>query len=215
MPNDANDNENENENENEIDTQSDQRTHLLNGAVERASVSVNGETGRRKPPLPEGSLERLWSLFPRKVGKAKALNLLERAIRDFAREEEFELDEYNGQWTLQARYETAWCPPTKLIQKLSELFPTLVFHTTFDEESQAFVGCEIFFRGKEFSAGFEPGTAEVPEGYAERWNAIQDKFASGDDDAFQDLLDYQSDLKDVAEGEALEAFRSEFPTISA
>lgn len=68
-------------------------THLLNGSVERASVSANSETGRRKVPLPEGSLERLWNLFPRKVGKAKALTLLERAIREFAHEEEFELDD--------------------------------------------------------------------------------------------------------------------------
>jgi len=88
-----NDNDNDNEIDNEIDTQSDQRTHLLNGAVERASVSANSETGRRKEPLPDGSLERLWSLFPRKVGKARTLALLERAIRDFAREEEFELDD--------------------------------------------------------------------------------------------------------------------------
>jgi len=75
------------------DIGSESETHLLNGAVERASVSANSETGRRKEPLPEGSLERLWSLFPRKVGKARTLALLERAIRDFAREEEFELDD--------------------------------------------------------------------------------------------------------------------------
>ena len=90
---DANDNENENEIDTEIEIGSESETHLLNGAVERASVSANSETGRRKVPLPEGSLERLWNLFPRKVGKAKALTLLERAIRGFAHEEEFELDD--------------------------------------------------------------------------------------------------------------------------
>jgi len=126
------------------------------------------------------------------------------------RVEEFDLDDaqHDGLWSIHALYETAWCPPTKLIQKLSELFPTLVFHTSFDEESQAFVGCEIFSKGQEFSAGFEPGTAEVPEGYAERWNAIKDKFDNNDDDAFQDLLDYQSDLKEVAEKLAWEEFEA-------
>lgn len=40
--------------------------------------------------MPPGALERLWALFPRKVGKAKALAMLERAIRDYATE--WELD---------------------------------------------------------------------------------------------------------------------------
>ena len=40
--------------------------------------------------MPPGALERLWSLFPRKVGKKRALVLLEKSIREYA--DEWELD---------------------------------------------------------------------------------------------------------------------------
>lgn len=67
-------------------------THTLNGsAVEPDSSIGDTKPGRRRPAMPPGALERLWNLFPRKVGKGKALILLERAIRDFC--DEWELDE--------------------------------------------------------------------------------------------------------------------------
>ena len=67
-------------------------THTLNGcAVEPVSVKIETDQIRTKrKPMPLGALERLWSLFPRKVGKKKSLVFLERAIRDYA--EEWELD---------------------------------------------------------------------------------------------------------------------------
>jgi uncharacterized protein YdaU (DUF1376 family) len=65
------------------------RTHLLNGdAVERGSVSGNSETGRRRLRMPDGALDRLWNLFPRRVGKARTLALLDRAIREYATEQD-------------------------------------------------------------------------------------------------------------------------------
>jgi hypothetical protein len=91
MQNDANDNDNDNDNEIESDSES-KETNTLNGcAVE--PVSVKSETDQirtKRKPMPLGALERLWSLFPRKVGKKKSLVFLERAIRDYA--EEWELD---------------------------------------------------------------------------------------------------------------------------
>lgn len=116
-------------------------------------------------------------------------------VEDF----DFHNDATDGQWRVEIRYETAWAPPTGLLVKLSELFPTLTFHTTFDEESQAYVGCEIFENGEIFEGYLEPHQTNLPEGFPERWEAIQAKFQNDDDDAFQDLLDFQSDLKDVAE----------------
>lgn len=104
---------------------------------------------------------------------------------------------------IEMRYDTAWSPPSKLIQALSGLFPTLKFHTTFDEESQAYVGCEIFENGLMFEGYMEPGTASVPSELSKRWEAIQAKFENDDDDAFQDLLDWQCDAKDVTEDLAL------------
>ena len=67
-----------------IGTESDSETHTL-GVAEPVS-----NNRKRKLPMPDGALERLWALFPRKVGKAKALALLERAIRSYA--DEWELD---------------------------------------------------------------------------------------------------------------------------
>jgi uncharacterized protein YdaU (DUF1376 family) len=75
---DANDNENENEIETEI--QNDQKTHTLGGAEHVPDNS------RPKMRMPEGALDRLWALFPRKVGKRKALALLEKEIRAYADE---------------------------------------------------------------------------------------------------------------------------------
>lgn len=114
------------------------------------------------------------------------------------------------------RYETAWAPPTKLLQTLSRLFPTLKFHTTFDEESQAFVGCEIFMNGNVYGEYFEPGRDDLPGDFSKRWDAIQAKFENGDpdDDAFQDLLDWQCDLKDVAETRALAQLAEYFTAVS-
>ena len=40
--------------------------------------------------MPEGALEAIWELFPKRVGKKSAIALLERAIRDYAKE--WELD---------------------------------------------------------------------------------------------------------------------------
>lgn len=93
MRNDANDNESDNESDNEIGSDSESKeTHTLNGsAVE--PVSVQSETDQirtKRLAMPAGALERLWNMFPRKVGKKKALVLLERAIREYATE--WELD---------------------------------------------------------------------------------------------------------------------------
>lgn len=114
-------------------------------------------------------------------------------------------DHYDGDWRVELRYETAWAPPSGLILELSRQFPTLTFHTTFDEESQAYVGCEIFENGHMFDGYLEPGSASVPSELNERYEAIQEKFRNGDpdDDAFQDLLDWQCDAKDVTEDLAL------------
>ena len=76
----------------EFRDQTPEQTHTLNGcAVEPVSVKIETDQIRTKrKPMPPGALERLWSLFPRKVGKKKSLVFLERAIRDYA--EEWELD---------------------------------------------------------------------------------------------------------------------------
>jgi uncharacterized protein YdaU (DUF1376 family) len=70
-----------------------ERTNTLNGsAVEPVSVQVETDQIRTKRlSMPAGALERLWHMFPRKVGKKRALMLLEKSIREYA--DEWELDE--------------------------------------------------------------------------------------------------------------------------
>lgn len=66
-----------------------ERTNTLNGsAVE--PVSFQAESRQKRLPMPAGAMERLWLMFPRKVGKKKALVLLEKSIREYA--DEWELD---------------------------------------------------------------------------------------------------------------------------
>ena len=66
-----------------------ERTNTLNGsAVE--PVSVQAESRQKRLAMPAGALERLWLMFPRKVGKKRALVLLEKSIREYA--DEWELD---------------------------------------------------------------------------------------------------------------------------
>jgi hypothetical protein len=38
-------------------------------------------------------------------------------------------------------FESAWCPATQLIQRISESYPNCVFGLSFTEESNAFAGC--------------------------------------------------------------------------
>lgn len=131
------------------------------------------------------------------------------------RVDSLELDEFADRWSIQGFYDTAWSPATGLMRQLSMMYPTLVFHTTFDEESQAYVGCEIFYQGRVYDAGFEPGGPGLPDGFQERWDAIRTKFQEDDDDAFQDLLDYQSELTEIAEREAEQLFSDDFPSVLA
>jgi len=72
----------------EVRDQSTDKTILL-GVAEPAS-----DNRKRKLPIPDGALERLWNLFPRKVGKGRAMKLLEQAIRAYA--DEWELPEMDS-----------------------------------------------------------------------------------------------------------------------
>jgi uncharacterized protein YdaU (DUF1376 family) len=64
----------------EIRPSESEKTHTLGGAEHVPDNS------RPKIRMPDGALDRLWALFPRKVGKRKALALLEKEIRAYADE---------------------------------------------------------------------------------------------------------------------------------
>jgi hypothetical protein len=139
------------------------------------------------------------------------------------RVERMELEEYqDGSSYIQTYYETAWSPATKLIQKISEKFPSLIFDVTFDEESMAYVGCEIFFRGQAYGADYDPHN---PDNYplefqtkvAEVLAEMSDNSCQTEEDSerywelHQDLMDLQNELKDEAERVASEEFLRDFP----
>ena len=90
MRNDANDNDNDNDNEIESDSES-KETHTLNGCAVEPVSSVNDQKRNRRATIPQAALDALWQRFPRKVGRKKAMTLLDKAVREVM--EDFEHDE--------------------------------------------------------------------------------------------------------------------------
>lgn len=73
----------------EIRESESEKTHSLNGfAVEPVSVPA---AKQRRAVIRTEVLEELWGLFPRKVGKRKALTLLDKAVREVM--DDFEQDD--------------------------------------------------------------------------------------------------------------------------
>jgi hypothetical protein len=53
-----------------------------------------------------------------------------------------------------ARFDSAWAPPSQLIQKLSGLFPTLQFVISYEEGGMCFAGAEGFYAGEMVYNGY-------------------------------------------------------------
>jgi len=64
---------------------------LLNGSAVEPVSSVNDPKPNRRPTIPQAALDALWQRFPRKVGRKKAMTLLDKAVREVM--EDFEHDE--------------------------------------------------------------------------------------------------------------------------
>lgn len=120
-------------------------------------------------------------------------------------------------------YETAWSPATGLIREISRQFPTLIFTTSYDEESDAYVGSEVFHKGECFTHDYIPTQPEdFPDGLRKdisevegRLNAIEDTSDSEWWDTYCELKDLYRDLRDVAETEATAKFGKAFPSTGA
>lgn len=117
---------------------------------------------------------------------------------------------------IQGRYDTAWSPATGLLTKISEQFPSLIFKVTFEEESNAFIGSEIFFQGNVFEVSYDPAN---PEGYPEQFkeqvtkvlNTLRENDWDFDSDEYHAYLDLQSVLRDATLDEAQANFLRKFP----
>jgi uncharacterized protein YdaU (DUF1376 family) len=96
MQNDANDNDNDNDNESDTDSEIGNESESVNSislnglAVEPVS-SVNDPKPNRRPTIPQAALDALWLKFPRKVGRKKAMALLDKGVREIM--EDIEHDE--------------------------------------------------------------------------------------------------------------------------
>jgi uncharacterized protein YdaU (DUF1376 family) len=66
-------------------------THTLNGCAVEPVSSVNDPKPNRRATIPQAALDALWQRFPRKVGRKKAMTLLDKAVREVM--EDFEHDE--------------------------------------------------------------------------------------------------------------------------
>jgi len=115
--------------------------------------------------------------------------------------DDYEIDIYEGR-VVSFSYDTAWSPPTGLLRKISEIFPTLVITNTFDEEGMGFWGCEAFHAGKEVSS-YGMSDEQMPKVFADKRKAIEERYDSGDDDerfeAHQDLMDVGLEMKEHCE----------------
>jgi uncharacterized protein YdaU (DUF1376 family) len=96
MQNDANDNDNDNDNESDTDSEIGNESESvnpisLNGLAVEPDSSVNDPKPNRRATIPQAALDALWLKFPRKVGKKKAMALLDKGVREIM--EDIEHDE--------------------------------------------------------------------------------------------------------------------------
>ena len=100
-------------------------------------------------------------------------------------------------------YETPWSPPSRLLRKTSELFPTLTITNSFTQsvevEGAAIWGCEAFHGGKEV-ASYGMSDGDLPEAFAERRKPLEKKAISEDHDeqysAISELIDIGVEMKE-------------------
>jgi hypothetical protein len=133
-----------------------------------------------------------------------------------------EVEEYGGNASINGNYETAWSPATGLMKKVSEAFPTLVFEVSFDEEAEAYLGCEIFYNGEVFGSSVDLwATRDLPVAVAsDLWRSIAETKKRLDETDFSDdnwtdirieLDDLYSQLRDDCSYEASKALVAKYP----
>lgn len=125
----------------------------------------------------------------------------------------WELSTYNGESVINADYNTAWSPADRLIREISKQFPTLLFSVTSDEEGGSFACCEAYQNGVLVAGhGYDlPDSENLPEELRQRRKAIDEAMESDDEDkrdeAWQDLMDWNCDVKQACEDEVWNTLR--------
>jgi hypothetical protein len=116
-----------------------------------------------------------------------------------------DVEEYylsNDGKNLHMNFDSAWAPPTNLIKKLSEKFPTLQFVLSYDEGGMCFAGAEGFYAGEMVYNGYFEYDS-VPE-----WNELSEADFDDDDSweqasgIIRDAVDKEWDKAESAVAEA-------------
>lgn len=98
---------------------------------------------------------------------------------------------------LSMRYESAWSPPEGLLQRISAQFPSLIFGSYFDEESNAYVGWNVMCAGDiidSFSLEPDPLADPVIGALHEQYEEDESK----EDEYYDALSEYNNALLDKA-----------------
>lgn len=94
-----------------------------------------------------------------------------------------------------AFFDTAWSPPSELLKKISELFPTLLFVNVIDEESNAFLGCDAYQGGVEVASHGTSFGSDIPEQFVGRFTELTNNEDMDDDDRYDELSDLYMEMK--------------------
>jgi hypothetical protein len=119
----------------------------------------------------------------------------------------WEINDHNGESSINANYNTAWSPASGLIREVSRQFPTLLFSVTSDEEGGSFVCCEAYKNGELISEfGFTlPDDEAMPDELRQRWVKIDEAMESCEfgtdefDEAWEDKNDWDNEVKEYCE----------------
>lgn len=106
--------------------------------------------------------------------------------------QEFEISLNGDESSVRGRYETAWSPCDNLWLRISEIYPSLVISTTYDEEANLFMGSSSFLNGVLYTEGTdfsqESLTALKPD-FWERYEKIEKAFEEINHDWDHELYD--------------------------
>jgi hypothetical protein len=114
--------------------------------------------------------------------------------------DEDNLDEENG--SLHFYFESAWSPANGLMEKVSGLFPELIFAMHNTEEANFFACWFVFHNGKTVAEG-EMGTDPTAEVQA-RWDKMEEE---DDDSVYEEQSDFYNGLTDDLETAADNALK--------
>ena len=115
--------------------------------------------------------------------------------------------------TIEGAYETAWSPCDNLWVHISAKFPNLRILTSYDEESNAFLGASAFTNGVLYEVGTDFSRASLTElstELAEQWLAVEGELGDidGNDEQYDALMEHRNDIsndiRDLCERSAAE-----------